>query len=71
MVNRRPDKRRVTTGPGPAGRRVVAPSRRTTESIDEDDYVSRHKPWVRAIVWIVVAAMVLSGVSVLLAIILG
>jgi hypothetical protein len=69
MVDPRPGKRR-TTGPGPAGRRIVTPSRRVTAPLDDDDYVTHHKPWVRLVVWIVVAAMVLSGVSVLVAVIL-
>jgi hypothetical protein len=63
MVNPRPGKRRLQGGD--TSRARVAPTRRTADQYSDDEYTSRHRPWVRAVVWVVVIAMVLSGVSVL------
>jgi hypothetical protein len=69
MANPRPGKRRITDEGG-SRRAPVAPTRRTAEPFD-DDRTSRHRPWVQITVWVVVIAMVLSGVGVLLTFLLA
>jgi hypothetical protein len=69
MANPRPGKRRVADGEGPSRARV-APTRRTTQPDPDERPSSHHRPWVQIVVWIVVAAMVLSGLSVLVSAVL-